>query len=438
MQEENNIRILLQRCCVWHLAFVWILILLFSAPGSAEAGGVWLYEIGTPDLGVAAAGRDATALDASVAITNPAAMTNLDRPQLMAGLQALFIDTQFSTQESGFGGGDGGNAGGVMPAASFSYADKLNDSVWLGIGMGSYFGLGLNYDDDWSGRYYVKEASLLTAGATVSMGADVTDSFAVGLGLNVLVAKLLMKTAVNNLPLESSAADGELKADATTTGFGGNVGLFYKITPNVRTGLTYRTPVRLKFDDAISFSGLGSILEQQLVNSGLLGKNLDITFTVPQAISFSLHYDFTPRWAVMGSVSWQNWKEFGVLETSIEDTNVSDATIDLNYTDTWHFALGFRGRIAEQWIWSIGAAYDTSPCSESNRSPILPLDRQIRVATGIQYEVDEDVTLGVAYEYLDAGKAKIDREGGPLTGPLKGEYNTNHIQYVAVNMQWKF
>lgn len=438
MQEENIIWTFLQRCCAWLFAFVWILILLFSAPTFAEAGGVWLYEIGTPDLGVAAAGRDATALDASVAITNPAAMTNLDRPQLMAGLQALFIDTQFSTQKSGFGGGDGGNAGGVMPAASFSYADKLNDSVWLGIGTGSYFGLGLNYDDDWSGRYYVKEASLLTAGATVSMGANVTDSFAVGLGVNVLVAKLFMKTAVNNLPLESSIADGELKVDSTTTGVGGNVGLFYKITPKVRTGLTYRSPVRLKFDDAISFFGLGSILEQQLVTSGLLGKDLDITFTVPQAISFSLHYDFTPRWAVMGSVSWQNWKEFGVLETSIEGTNVSDATIDLNYTDTWHFALGFRGRIAEQWIWSIGAAYDTSPCSESNRSPVLPLDRQIRVATGIQYEVDEDVTLGVAYEYLDAGKAKIDREGGPLTGPLKGEYNTNHIQYIAVNMQWKF
>jgi long-chain fatty acid transport protein len=48
------------------------------------------------------------------------------------------------------------------------------------------------------------------------------------------------------------------------------------------------------------------------------------------------------------------------------------------------------------------------------------------------------VTVGVAYEYLDAGEAEIDQEGGPLQGPLKGEYDPNVIHFFAVNLIWKF
>jgi hypothetical protein len=57
----------------------------------------------------------------------------------------------------------------------------------------------------------------------------------------------------------------------------------------------------------------------------------------------------------------------------------------------------------------------------------LPFDRQYRLATGLQYELNSDVTLGAAYEYLDLGDADIDRTGGILRGDLKGKYKKNHI-----------
>lgn len=40
----------------------------------------------------------------------------------------------------------------------------------------------------------------------------------------------------------------------------------------------------------------------------------------------------------------------------------------------------------------------------------------------LQYDWSEDVTVGVAYEYLDAGEAEIDQEGGSLKGPLKEQW----------------
>jgi long-chain fatty acid transport protein len=88
---------------------------------------------------------------------------------------------------------------------------------------------------------------------------------------------------------------------------------------------------------------------------------------------------------------------------------------------------------------SAGMAYDTSPIKHSSdRSPVLPLDRQIRYALGLQYDLNEDITLGCAYEILDAGKARVDKVGGSFRGNLRGEYNTNYINLFNMNIIWKF
>jgi long-chain fatty acid transport protein len=84
-------------------------------------------------------------------------------------------------------------------------------------------------------------------------------------------------------------------------------------------------------------------------------------------------------------------------------------------------------------------AYDSSPFDHAeNRTPDLPLDRQIRYATGFQYDWNDDVTVGFAYTFLDAGNAKIDKTGGPLTGSLQGDYDKNYINIFNINVIWKF
>ena len=45
-----------------------------------------------------------------------------------------------------------------------------------------------------------------------------------------------------------------------------------------------------------------------------------------------------------------------------------------------------------------------------------PLDRQIRYALGLQYDLNDDITLGCAYEIIDAGLARVDKKGGPFQG----------------------
>src|SRR6185369_11225616 len=62
---------------------------------SSWAAGLYLYENGNPDLGLAAAGRAALAQDASTVMGNPAGMTRLDRSQLTTSVYTLLPSMQF-------------------------------------------------------------------------------------------------------------------------------------------------------------------------------------------------------------------------------------------------------------------------------------------------------------------------------------------------------
>ena len=419
-----------------------VLLALFSVffiVSAAWGGGVWLYEGGAPDLGTAAAGRAALAADASTAGTNPAGMTRLDRSQLLSAVQGLYVNSRFDTKLSGFGGGDGGNAGGFVPSGSLHYVHRVTDDFRLGISAGSYFGLGVDYGDDWAGRYYTTKAEMLTMGVNPTAGYRVNRWLSVGAGVGVVYATLDQKTAVNNEATDPGFGDGELKLDADDVGYNFNLGILVSPWSGTRFGLTYRSEVDLEFEDAASLKNIGPNLQNALDASGIAGSKVDIGMTIPQALMLSGYHQLSPRWAIMGNIGWQDWSKFGKQELTLRSATSTTFLQDLEYDDTWHFALGSQYRFSDSWLWSVGFAYDTSPLDEfNNRTPDLPLDRQIRIGTGIQYDWNEDVTVGAAYEYADFGKAEISQTGGPLQGPLKGEYDTNVIHFFAVNLIWKF
>lgn len=97
-------------------AVLGIIVAAAGSAGIARAGGLFLTEMGTPDLGTAAAGRAALAEDAATAFGNPAGMARLDQSQLLVGIQPAYAISRFD-RDSGTttSGGNGGNAGGFIP-----------------------------------------------------------------------------------------------------------------------------------------------------------------------------------------------------------------------------------------------------------------------------------------------------------------------------------
>ena len=407
--------------------------------GSARAAGLWAYELGTPDMGTASAGRGALAQDASVALFNPAGMTKLDRSQLFSAVQGVWLNTKFDAEQSTFGGGDGGNAGGFVPVGSLAYVYSVNPKLKLGIGAASYFGAGLDYDNDWAGRYYVQKAEFLTFGITPGIGYRINNWLSLGGGVTILYADLEQKTAINNQLTDGAGfPDGQIKVDDDDVGYGFNLGALIEPREGTRFSITYRSDVEVKFNVQPEISGLGPNLKALLDLIGVTNEKLDLEMELPQEVLVSGYYDATDKLTFVGSVGWQDWSSFGKTTVTVRSTNPTSFTEDRNFKDTWHAAVGARYRFAEPWLWSVGFAYDSSPVDKKDRTPDMPLDRQIRLGTGLQYNWNQNLTLGAAYTYVDLGDAKIDQQGGALQGNLKGDYKTNNIHALAVNLIWRY
>lgn len=406
---------------------------------STWAAGLWLYEQATPDLGTAAAGRAAAAKDASTAGTNPAGMTRLDQSQVLAGFQGLIVDVEFDTDSSGFDGGDGGNAGDFVPAAGLHYVHNLTSDLKLGVTTGSFFGLGLDYDSDWAGRYYVQKAEFLTLGINPGVGYRVNKWLSVGAGFSVIYAELEQKAAINNQVTDGAGTpDGQIKVKDDDIGYGWNLGVLAELREGTRFGVTYRSEVDFDFKDVANLKGVATNLQNLLDAIGVTGSKVDLEMTIPQAVMVSGYHEFTEKLAVMANFGWQDWSEFGKTSVSVQSQGTTDFTQDRNFKDTWHVAIGAQYRFAEVWLYSLGFAYDSSPVDDNDRTPDMPLDRQLRFGTGLQYDWNKDITVGVAYEYLDAGDAEINQQGGPLQGSLEGDYKTNEIHFFNATLIWRF
>jgi long-chain fatty acid transport protein len=424
-------------------------LLTFSA-SSSLAAGIWLYESGAPDMGTASAGRAAIARDASTASTNPAGMTLLDRTQVMAGIVALDIQTEFngstsfttwnnSTTDTA---GSGSNAGGVLPSGSFNYVQVLTPDLRLGVYAGSYFGLGADYGDTWQGRYYAQKLALITMAINPTLAYRVSDWFSVGGGFTSMYGKLKQDVAINNRdhlnPNAPPTPDGSLKIDADDWGWGYNFGVMLHPAKGTRIGVTYQSEIALNFTDVASTEGVsGPIMSR--ISARFSNNSLDMSMRVPQAVTVSGYQQITDSLALMANFGWQNWNRFGKLGVDLTTPDTTrNTTVDTEMKDTWHGSLGAHYRVADAWLLMLGFAYDSSPVSDANRSVVLPLDRQIRYAAGVEYAFNKDVTAGFDYTFIDAGQSKIDQNRGPMAGHIVGEYDANYISAFGLNLNWKF
>jgi long-chain fatty acid transport protein len=402
---------------------------------SALAGGLSLYEISTPDVGLASAGYAAGAQDATTLFKNPAGMSLLDGPQLNSSLQVLYGNVNFSgNSKTTTTGGNGDNAVGALPGMSLFITYPVTEKLTVGFGTFSYFGLAENYGNNWAGRYYIQKGTLLGLSLMPAASFKVNDWLSIGGGLNAMYGYLDGQIAVNNV----IGPDGQMKIKDSTWGFGGNGGILIQPRPGTRIGVNYLSEVKLDFSDKPSFSGLGPGLSVLLANP----PTLNLGMTVPQSVMVGIYQELNAKWALLADVGWQNWSRFGEVAVGVNSStsgSSKDLTTQLQYDDTWHGAIGAQYTASEQWRFTGGFAYDTSAVSDANRTVTVPMGDTYRFGLGAFWKVSQSVDLGAAYELAWSGDLPVTQgSSGSYRGEVSGSYNNVFFSFFSVNLNWHF
>ncbi|WP_448646971.1 OmpP1/FadL family transporter [Pseudomonas mohnii] len=402
----------------------------------AWAGGIMLYEIGTDNTGLANAGAAARAQGPSTIASNPAGMSYLPGTQITAGLQVLYGDLSFDRDaNTNVPGSGSSNALDPIPGGSFFVTHQLDDHWSVGFGQYGDFGLAVNYDNDWSGRYFAQNASLLGVSMVPSVAYRFNDQWSVGIGVKAMYGMLKADTAIDRSPFGlTDRSDGQFKYRDNDWGFGANVGVIYAPQPGTRLGLTYTSKVDLNFEDKLDVKGDGPALRR------LDNANTQLDMTVPQTVTLSLFQQLDRQWALLASVNWQDWSEFGQIATQIDTTanNARSTTVDAGFKDTWHLSLGAQYQATQQLLWNVGVAYDSSAVSDGNRTVTVPMAESWRIATGATYALSKDTDVNVSWAMVWLGDMPVDQTKTVSGSRLSGQFDNAWIQAVTGNMTWRF
>ena len=395
-----------------------------------------LYEIGTDNTGLANAGAAARAQGPSTIASNPAGMSYLPGTQITAGLQVLYGDLSFDRDSNTNVPGSGsGNALDPIPGGSFFVTHQLDDHWSVGFGQYGDFGLAENYDNNWSGRYFAQNASVLGVSMVPSVAYRFNDQWSVGIGVKAMYGMLKADTAIDRSPFGlTDRSDGQFKYRDNDWGFGANVGVIYAPQPGTRLGLTYTSKVDLNFEDKLDVKGDGPLLRR------LDNANTQLDMTVPQTVTLSLFQQLDRQWALLASVNWQDWSEFGQVGVQVDTTanNAQSTTIDANYKDTWHLSLGAQYQATQQLLWNVGVAYDSSAVSDSNRTVTVPMAESWRIATGATYALNKDTDVNVSWAMVWLGDMPVDQSKTVSGDRISGQFDNAWIQAVTGNMTWRF
>ena len=397
-------------------------------PPAAIAGGIQLYELGTADVGLASAGYAARADDPATVFKNPAGMSRLDGLQSEGGLQLAYINLSFdpnANTSTRLGNDGGGNAVGWLPGGSLFVTDKLSERWSIGLGVVNYFGAASEYNDNWVGRYYIQKSALLGFSMLPTVSYQATDWLSIGAGLNAMYGAMGMQVAVNNGP---GVLDGQLEIKDRTWGFGANVGILVEPVKGTRIGLTYLSPVHLDFADTPTVTGPQP--------AGV--SELELGLTVPQSAMLSVYQDLNEQWAVMADFGWQNWAQFGEINVGVDAGGVVK-TVNANYQDTFHGALGAQYRPTDQWQFSSGVAFDSSAVDSEHRTVTVPMGQAWRFGLGALYHASPKLDVGLAYEFVWAGNMAVDQgSDASLRGRVAGSYEDTWYSFIALNLTYKF
>ncbi len=398
-----------------------ILVASVSWPLASSAGGLYMYEIGTSDLGFAAAGTAARAEDASTVFANPAGMTRLAGNQMTLGAQALYGDVEYELDGQGaLAGSSPGNVIGWFPGGSAFYSHSVSDRFKVGIGTYGNFGLAMDFGDSWAGKNLVGEMALIAMTLQPTAAYRLDDRWSLGAGLTANYGYFKLEREPL-LPGDTrSQDDGDWD-------FGARLGVLYEPTKTTRVGLTWVSEAEYEFDvnGTVTIGPIGPIGPITHVFPLAAG------ITAPQQVMGSVYHRLNDRWAVMGNLGWQDWSEFA--EATLESDNLGTVTSSMMLQDTWHAAFGVQYTLNEKTRLNAGVAFDTSMYEDQSQSSFtIPSGEAWRLGAGVQVALSPQSDLGVAVEYVDA------EENASPSALVSGSYVDPTMIFMSMHYSHRF
>lgn len=391
-----------------------------------------------PPAGAAAMGRVGGKIaqidDASSVEHNPANMTEITSPEVMASMTVIKTGTDF---HSPLGSASTKDEWKYLPDI-FAVIPLENRQFTAGLGISTPFGQSTVWNQDGAFRYTAPySAELAVVNVNPSLAAKLGEKVSVAAGVDVFLSQLDIKqvmpwSMLTGVPMP----DGAAHLNGEGAGVGGNAAITYRPTKAQSLALTYRSPVKVDYEGDSDFSGLPAGAQ----SLGLTPtSDFESSIDFPTIIGLGYGIELTDTVRVEADVEWVEFSRYDSLSLDAGNNNplvsgpaspnpLAPAVIPQNWKDTWTFGLGADWKATRELTLRAGYIFLQSPVPEETLAPTLPdADRHVMsVGAGFHRGANR---LDIAYAYSLIADRDVNNNQNPA---YNGTYETtSHLMSVS-------
>ncbi|MET0497159.1 MAG: outer membrane protein transport protein [Steroidobacteraceae bacterium] len=453
------------------LRYVVATIVTCSA-GTAGASSFALLEQSASRLGTAFAGTAAAADDATTVFYNPAGLGTLKQTEAAVVFSEIDVGSKFKNRSSQAAlgqplGVEGSDAGGWNFVPATYFAMPINDSLAVGFALNAPFGLKLEYDSDWIGRFQAERSEIKTYNANPALSWRLNKVVTLGVGVDYQKVQAELTNQINYSAvvaqgaqqlaaagqLSPAQAQGVIAANAGLSGtavvrgddaaWGYNLGVLFELPSSTRIGLSYRSSIDYHVEGSARFAPptptnpTGAAIVAAAGQSALANSRASLNLELPDSAILSVAQPMGD-FQLLADVAWTGWSSVQELRVIRESGAVLSVTPE-RWEDTWRFALGGVYRLNDAWKLRAGVAYDETPVPTATRTARLPDADRKWLAVGTQWAVSPQLVIDAGYARLFSKDSRIDQNAGStLANGLIGGEQQSSVNIVSAQFSYRW
>lgn len=390
----------------------------------------------------------ARASNPSAIFYNPAGITQLDGINMTLGTNLVTIKTTYHKP----GGGDKSSTKDRLDTPGYFYiTEKINDKFSAGFGFYQPYGLASDWQSNWPGRNIVTYAMLRTFFFNPVIAWKPIEKLSIGVGVIgaysdvVLNSRLVYEklAEANGLIVPPGVLDGveghsRLRGDGYGAGI--NAGGLLSITDDLKIGVSYRSPIRIRYSGRAEFTKSDSSISPTvaLINATLFNSMARTKITMPPQLLAGISYNLSKDLTAEFDIDWRGWSRFDRLKITFRDKRMKEVQILEHWRDTITPRVGIEYRLSDSFSLRGGYAYDPSAVPKKYLDPLVPDSDKHAVTLGAGYKLGNwkfDISnMALFFEEASTRSAKV---GFNNMFRFKAKYNS-YANITSLSVSYKF
>jgi len=324
----------------------------------------------------------------------------------------------------------------VIPA--LHVAVPINNRVAVGYGVVPAWGFMEDYGENSILRYDLTRIYTRSVDINASIAYKINNHWSVGIGPNADYFTVQSKSHARTegpFPF-GTATDSISRFTADNWSWGFHAGLLFRLDEATRVGLNYRSKIvqNLKGFSDFEFPAPGP---------GFESRSFKLRANFPPTTTLSFYRDINPRWAILGTVNYDQWSVLKAYNASgyITPTAVPGVpallTVSLpqKFQNTFDYSIGTHYRLDPRWLLRASFKYEPTPTRNAFRDINFPDAPKYGLNFGARFQMNPKLAFDLLYGHVFTTTVPINGFNPVSLATTTGHAHTN-IDVAGASVVW--